>query len=74
MNEHFELQISTSKLNFFRVTLTNKVKSFLIPLLLTEGQVKTGIEKLKEIDFKDLPFDFVKMIICGCFVTIMQRE
>lgn len=70
----FQLHFSTSDNENYRVQLSDQDKKAPIPLLLTKRQIEIGIEKLNNMSFEGLSFEFVKMIVSGCFVTIMQRQ
>jgi hypothetical protein len=70
----FQLHFSTSDNENYRVHLADQDQKVYIPLFLTKKQIEIGIEKLNTMSFEGLSFEFVKMIISGCFVTIMQRQ
>jgi len=45
-----------------------------IPLLLTSNQIQIANERVAKLDFKDFPVEYIKMIISGCIMFILQRH
>ena len=56
------------------IDFTAKIEQEVIPLLLTKKQIDLSIEKIKKLDLSKYSISYIKMIISGCFVTIMQRQ
>lgn len=43
-----------------------------IPLLVDKKIAKLSVKQLKKLRLSDMPFDFMCMVVAGCFKTHMQ--
>jgi hypothetical protein len=74
INQNIEFYFTSYNGKDFYPMLSGFEQQDRIPLLLTYGQMELANERISELDFKDFSFEYIKMIISGCIMFILQRH
>lgn len=62
----------TPKAGFFSPNLITDNGTCYIPLLVAENEVEVIIDRLSQVNFVDLPLNFISMITKGCISTVLK--
>lgn len=71
INDKISLHFCPVKENFFP-KLVQKENTINIPLLISDEEIDLITERLDLIDFLNLPFHYIKMVVSGCISTVIK--